>query len=468
MYSFTYYLAGSIFASDLLSVFIYKLTGSSEDVGSISGSRGIATVIFAFPVAYFADRFRRDRMLKIGSIVGFVTLSCTVYVFLQLNPGVKNLTILYVTFTGWGLFTVLTNPNLESIFADSVETGRRRHVMSQKSATISFAASFGPLLTIVYYVIQGEGLKGTWKLDQLRLVLLGGAGICAFALAFLWLFDDDKSLGQESESAENAEKMDIRESILTSENAIGNRSYDDDHLPCCFAPRENVPYIIAFGDFFTAVGAGMTVKYFPLFFVDMYKLSPISLSIVYFITRVSTAGFSLITDKIAECSNSRVGVLIGAKVIGTCCLYMMAFLDPNYSQLYLIGPIYVIRTSIMNGVGGIKRSILMDCVPKKSRAAWNSFESITRFTWSGSAFLGGFLVEQYSFKFCFLVTAIIYTLSTAIFVLLLAADIPAEKRSLALSGDENIVEDVDLGSKSEYTTLHGNRSVNSAARYTKL
>ena len=35
---------------------------------------------------------------------------------------------------------------------------------------------------------------------------LGGAGICAFALAFLWLFDDDKSLGQESESAENAEK----------------------------------------------------------------------------------------------------------------------------------------------------------------------------------------------------------------------------------------------------------------------
>ena len=205
MYSFTYYLAGSIFASDLLSVFIYKLTGSSEDVGSISGSRGIATVIFAFPVAYFADRFRRDRMLKIGSIVGFVTLSCTVYVFLQLNPGV-NLTILYVTFTGWGLFTVLTNPNLESIFADSVETGRRRHVMSQKSATISFAASFGPLLTIVYYVIQGEGLKGTWKLDQLRLVLLGGAGICAFALAFLWLFDDDKSLGQESESAENAEK----------------------------------------------------------------------------------------------------------------------------------------------------------------------------------------------------------------------------------------------------------------------
>ena len=158
--------------------------------------------------------------------------------------------------------------------------------------------------------------------------------------------------------------MDIRESILTSENAIGNRSYDDDHLPCCFAPRENVPYIIAFGDFFTAVGAGMTVKYFPLFFVDMYKLSPISLSIVYFITRVSTAGFSLITDKIAECSNSRVGVLIRAKVIGTCCLYMMAFLDPNYSQLYLIGPIYVIRTSIMNGVGGIKRSILMDCVPK--------------------------------------------------------------------------------------------------------
>ena len=36
-----------------------------------------------------------------------------------------------------------------------------------------------------YRVLRHPGgrFKGTWKLDQLRLVLLGGAGICAFALS---------------------------------------------------------------------------------------------------------------------------------------------------------------------------------------------------------------------------------------------------------------------------------------------
>ena len=60
--------------------------------------------IFAFPVAYFADRFRRDRILKLSSIIGFLSLACTVYVFTQLKPGVKNLTVLYSCFIGWGLY----------------------------------------------------------------------------------------------------------------------------------------------------------------------------------------------------------------------------------------------------------------------------------------------------------------------------------------------------------------------------
>eukprot|EP00943_MAST-04B_sp_MAST-4B-sp1_P002634 g2634.t1 len=445
LYSFTYYLAGSIFAGDLLSVFIYKLTSSSEDVGAISGSRGIATVIFAFPVAYFADRFRRDRILKFSSIVGFLSLACTVYVFTQLQPGTKNLTILYSCFIGWGLYTVLANPNLESIFADSIETGRRRQIMSQKSATISFAASFGPLLTIIYYWIQGEGFKGTWKINQLRLVLLGGAGICAIALVLLWSFNDDDSLGKESESDVNdkfTEKKEsnlsslIDESILSNEN--GNSSnYNDENLPCCFVPRNVVPYVIAFGDFFTAVGAGMTVKYFPLFFVNRYSFSPISLSILYFVTRISTALAALALDKLAGCIDSRVAVLLGAKTIGTSCLYMLAFFDPRFTEEYLVALIYILRTAIMNGTSGIKRSLLMDCVPKKSRAAWNSFESITRFTWSGSAVLGGYLVEQYSFKFCFLVTAVIYTMSTGVFYVLLAADIPIEKKLTHDSSDNS-------------------------------
>ena len=46
----------------------------------------------------------------------------------------------------------------------------------------------------------------------------------------------------------------------------------------------------------------------------------------------------------------------------------------------------------MKSTRGVGKSILMDYVAKKNRAKWNSIDNITRFGWSGSALLGGFLV----------------------------------------------------------------------------
>ena len=60
----------------------------------------------------------------------------------------------------------------------------------------------------------------------------------------------------------------------------------------------------------------------------------------------------------------------------------------------------------------------MDAVPKNQRARWNSLESITRMTWSGSAFLGGFLTDRFGFRVCFLITAIVYSCATLPLLLL--------------------------------------------------
>jgi hypothetical protein len=468
-----YYLAGSIFRGDLLSIFIYKITKSSEDVGDISGASGIATILLAFPIGYVSDWFRRDTMLRTASVFGVVTLVLTVYVISQLKPGTKDLAIFYITFGLWGAFTVLCNPNLESIFADSVETGTRSALFSKKAATIQVASAAGPFLTIVYYAVLGEGLSGGWKLPQLRIMLLLGTGVCLVSLLFLWLFNDDNSLGHESET-KMGRRAGVEKDILIGDKRISliapskgeellleaNEPEDDDELegdlPCCFVPRHIVPYVIAIGDFGTAVGAGMTVKFFPLFFVDRYLLSPIALSIIYFVNRIMTAGTTMLAQKIAASKYSnRVAVMVGAKIIGTCCLYAMALYDPEFQFIMVMAPLYMIRTSVMNGVTGLKRSILMDCVPKKSRAKWNSFESITRFTWSGSAALGGFLVQQYTYKFCFLVTAVIYTIATGIFCLLFAADVPREKNQVAEEEKEDALLVAGYGG---YQSVSGDES----------
>ena len=67
----------------------------------------------------------------------------------------------------------------------------------------------------------------------------------------------------------------------------------------------------------------------------------------------------------------------------------------------------------------IKKGILMDYVPKKTRARWNSFDSVTRFGWSGSAVLGGYIIDRWGYGYSFLATAICQGISALVLLLLL-------------------------------------------------
>jgi hypothetical protein len=78
----------------------------------------------------------------------------------------------------------------------------------------------------------------------------------------------------------------------------------------------------------------------------------------------------------------------------------------------------------------------MDCVPESSRGRWNSWESVTGFTWSGSAALGGLLIDRYSYRVCFVVTALIYSVAS-LPLLLIASSVRSEvARSVPIEEDE--------------------------------
>lgn len=62
-------------------------------------------------------------------------------------------------------------------------------------------------------------------------------------------------------------------------------------------------------------------------------------------------------------------------------------------------------------------AVLMDSVPRRHRGKVNAIDSVRTFSWSGSAALGGMLIERYGFQTTFLITAAI---KTAAFVPLLA------------------------------------------------
>jgi hypothetical protein len=59
---------------------------------------------------------------------------------------------------------------------------------------------------------------------------------------------------------------------------------------------------------------------------------------------------------------------------------------------------FIIRRSTVQGVFGVKKSLLMDHVPKKARGCWNAVDSIESSFWSGTAAVGGYVIHRWGFR----------------------------------------------------------------------
>ena len=90
----------------------------------------------------------------------------------------------------------------------------------------------------------------------------------------------------------------------------------------------------------------------------------------------------------------------------------------------------------MNCGFGIRKSILMDYVPKGSRGTWNSLDSVTRFGWSGSAVIGGYFVDSHGYGGTFFITAAIQFLAWSLYWVLL----PLVPSQLPQSKNTNLSE----------------------------
>lgn len=88
----------------------------------------------------------------------------------------------------------------------------------------------------------------------------------------------------------------------------------------------------------------------------------------------------------------------------------------------------------MNASYPLTQSILMDFVPKDERARWKSLDSVTMFGWCGSAALGGMVADRYDYTYTFLITAIIQSIGTAVWALLLP--LVPRKEGSSVEGDE--------------------------------
>ena len=83
----------------------------------------------------------------------------------------------------------------------------------------------------------------------------------------------------------------------------------------------------------------------------------------------------------------------------------------------------------MNSTGALSRSVLMDNVTKDERGKWSALESVNMFSWSGSAALGGLLVDLVGILPLFAIMASLQFVGTGPLICLFPHD-PVEQESI--------------------------------------
>ncbi|KAF5222248.1 hypothetical protein ECC02_004763 [Trypanosoma cruzi] len=177
-----------------------------------------------------------------------------------------------------------------------------------------------------------------------------------------------------------------------------------------------VPYLVCMADFWMAVGSGMTVQYMTLFLVNDLHMAPTWLMSSYIAISFGAALCSTLLRYVGDHYVGRLPAVITVRLIGTTLLLLLALLDGPKTGLGVVIALVITRSALMNSPIGVTRSVIMDCVPKSSRAKWSAFESFTSFTWAGSAVIGGYIADTKGYQFTFFTTSMLHYVGICVLV----------------------------------------------------
>ena len=115
---------------------------------------------------------------------------------------------------------------------------------------------------------------------------------------------------------------------------------------CRLGPQHVAP-LIALADLITKLGSGLSIRYFALFFWKTLGLGPVQVCCLLIANNVGGAFWTLVAQR-ASLVFGRIQVLLFVKVLAIGLLAAIALWP--WPQAYVIVPLYLMRTWLMNSV----------------------------------------------------------------------------------------------------------------------
>ncbi len=439
LYTIFAFSSRSLWNQSVLSAFVYLLKSNDPKfVGILTCIMGLSQLLISFPAGVLADKYRRDTMLKASSIVGLLAVIVTV-----IATYFKSFVLLGVGLSFWGIYWGISFTSTYALFADSIRDGERSKYFTQRMIIQMLGNSIGPMAALIMFSFIGN----EWTMEQCQFVLAVGQLLSIPSFVILCFMNDDDTVKPSSPSSSTSSESDdsndddddlsissndLESPLLTTngastlstnanndiftehpDNTIDEQNNEQQEKKYCFIIPESryIPVMISSADIINGLAAGMSIRYFPIFFLDNLNLTPRIVQVLFLSSTLGMATGGHLTQKLAEIFG-RLPITIIVRCIGMSLMVTMVATYQLNAPVWLVCVIWVFRTAIMNTTGALTRSILMDHVIPSERAKWSALESVNFFGWSGSAAFGGYLVDWAGIEVNFYVTASISFLAT--------------------------------------------------------
>ena len=458
LYTWVAFTGRGLWNQNCLATLVYLLrNGDPKAIGYITAAMGISQLCASIPTGILADKYRRDTLLKIGAVFGIFAAAASIVAALR-----PHYLLLVVALVLWGIHWGIVNTSITALFSDSIPDGERSFYFTRRAILINFANMCGPAIALVMFAVMGD----TWTVRDCSMVLLAGNVLSLPGILLLCLMsdsrdanDDDNTISDELSIAypcetpppppppptptTNTNELEVpllssdgvvetntgREDTMGSSSSLRRRrrrltsgrsssnntittaithrdeTYDEERLGqalYCLPRKRIVPILVATSDIISGLASGMSIRYFAIFLYDNLNLSPVAVQVIYIINPILQVGLRRQAQRLAG-TYGRCRVTVCLKWIGILLMVSMVISYKLELPRSFVCVILILRTTFMNSPAPLTKSVLMDHVPKEERAKWASLESVNMVSWSGSAALGGILVESHGilFNFCF-------------------------------------------------------------------
>ncbi|CBZ54956.1 conserved hypothetical protein [Neospora caninum Liverpool] len=405
-------------AAAIFDTYLHMRFGGNRAIGTLVSFSGLVTIVVAPLAGVVADRFKshRSTFLRVSALFGF---ACIYVNWLAVSADSFSLFVLntFMWKAWWEFVTVCT----EALFNDCIPPGRRSELYVYRRIAATLANGVGPLFSLAVFLLEGNA----WSLPVLHSVLHVGLILTVPQMLLLWVWrdvpvslSDSARLRDEGENAKDfaqGEAASGRGVHRAGEASQGGSRDAEEEASLVGATNQTelledqkkredsrraaVPWLVFVSHFVTFCGAGMTVKYFPLFFKSEYQFQPTQTCLLSSVYTLFIAFFTYVIQHFAACLGRPQASLLFTG-LGICCLFLLA----SFHYLPLVIVFYLFRGALQNASTPIDRSLLMDFIDSKNVGKWSAMQSVATMTWSLSALVGGFIADSVSYRQTFVIT----------------------------------------------------------------